>query len=489
MHVRVRGALFGVMVIACVFGAPATHAGTVAFSSQRCPDGGEPRCATGIWLVEDDGSGLRKLSVPEHPGRWNADSPSWSPDGREIAHMRYGSAGMGIWATAKDGSSTREVASLAGTGLYDIDEPVWSPDGLYIAFTGAPKPPVNHEFFQSSIYVVPAVGGPIRRLTANFHDSSPVFTPDSRRVAFKRGGPPKDPRYVGSPVGILSIGVEAGPEAKVFEGGPLGSPDQESFAFPTARIGYAPDGRSIAVASLSRIYLASPEGFESRELRSASGSADITFAWAWEGRRRLVVAAGTYTRTPESLSILDVDDPTSPPVALTRNPPDRPAGDAHPDWTPTMGEIAVPDLHPPVVELGLGTRPPGTARASRKVKRPTRVSRRLLDLQAADASGIRRIESIFGREQVRRVRIRRRCGKRRCPTVLRRRTVCRFATGRRLSRPRSCRRPFTVRHADRARWKRMVGRLPKGRYRMRLRVRDVYGRASRSRLRRITLVR
>ena len=482
-----RRVCLGVAAALFVSLVPAAHAGTVAFSSHRCPGDAEPRCSNGVWLVEDDGSGLRKLSVPEHPGLWAADSPSWSPDGREVAHMRYGSAGMGIWVTAKDGSSTRELVSLAGSGLWDIEEPVWSPDGLYIAFTGAPKPPATGEFFQHSIYVVPATGGPVRRLTANFYDSSPVFTPDSRRVAFKRSGPPKDPRYVSSPVGIMSTGVEVGQEAKLFEGGPLGSPEENSFALATAKIGFAPDARSIAVASSGRIYLASPEGLETRELRSGTGNGNITLAWAWETRPRLVVASGTYTAAPESISIFDVDDPGAPPVALTRNPPGGPAGDAHPDWTSTLGQGAIPDLHPPVVELDLGTGQAGRARVSRKARRPTRVSRRSLDLLAADASGIRRIESIFGREQVRKVRVGRRCANGRCRAVVRRRTVCRFATGRRLSRPRSCRRPITVRHAGRAGWKRTVGRLPKGRYRMRVRVRDVYGRAGGRRMRRIVL--
>lgn len=471
-------------------------AGTITFTSDRCAGDPNSECRDGIWLIGDDGTGLRRLNVPNPPEHSTDVDPTWSPDGREIAHMRFQPSGLGIWATAADGSASRQLVSTPSDVLRHVEDPVWSPDGRFVAFAGRPavdERPAGGPFVES-IYVVPAAGGPVRRLTSGFLDGRPVWTPDSQRVVFSRNGPPTVPTHYSSPIGFFSVPIDDGPLAKVFLGGPLGEPDPQSFAFATAQIGFAPDGRSIAVASLGRIYLASGETGEMTEVTTEhTGDGNITLSWAWEARPRLVIASAPYyTGNLPPLGILDVSRPGLPLVPLTRDYPDgKPAGDTQPDWNPALGVRPAVDVTPPVVQLTLGAPPVATARSAAA---PRRVSKRSFALRAADSSGIRRVEAVFGREVSKRVRVRR-CGRRagvapgRCRRVARRRTVCRFATRRSMSRKRSCGRRITLKLDSAAQLKRVVTRLPRGRYRMRLRVRDVYGRAAGPRPRRITLVR
>jgi len=289
--------------------------------------------------------------------------------------------------------------------------------------------------------------------------------------------------------GIVSVPVAGGPESRVFLGGPLGEPAEDSFGLFTAQLGFAPDGRSIAVASLGGVYLAYSDTNEMRELTTPTGDNGITLAWAWEARPRLVVASGPSTGPPSALSIFDVSDLSLPPFQLTRDYADGPAGDRDPDWVSAVPELPIVDVSPPVVDVSLGP-PPGTGVRSAGAPR---VSRQALDLRAADSSGIRGIEAVFGRESVGRVRSRRcrRSGPGRlvCRRVVRRRTVCRFATPRDFSARRSCRRPVALKLGSLDRFRSRVARLPRGKYRMRVRVRDVYGRAAGTRIRRVTLVR
>ena len=489
VSVRRLGAAIGV---ACVLAATAAAgdaaAGTVTFTSDRCANDPDRRCHTGIWLVSDDGTGLRRLNVPNEPNPGSVYSPTWSPDGREIAHLRSDPGAQGLWATAADGSSTRQLLEAPNGAVAHMEDPVWSPDGSSIAFSGLPTERTDARFSERSIYVVPAAGGPVRRLTSGLHDVRPVFTPDSRRVAFVRFKRPSNPAHSFAADGIVSVPVEGGPEARVFLGGPLGEPAETSFELFTAQLGYAPDGRSIAVASLGRVYLAFAETNEMREVAAFTGDAGVTLAWAWETRPRLVVASGPSTGPPPPLSIFDVSDLSLPPLQLTRDYADGPAGDRDPDWVSALLERPIVDVSPPVVDLSLG--PPPTSRV-RSAGGPRRVSRRALDLRAADSSGVRRIEAVFGRESVARVRSRRcrRSGRGQpvCRRVVRRRTVCRFATPRGFSSRRSCRRPISLELDSLVRFRSRVARLPVGRYRMRVRVRDVYGRAAGTRLRRVTL--
>jgi Tol biopolymer transport system component len=116
----------------------------------------------GIWSVNADGKGLRRLSVGRDSSpAWSADGrnlafarqahgasnvfrmqangrgqvrlaknaccPAWSPDGRSIAFVRNGSP----WIMNPGGGAQRRIVRSPGDGVTDL---AWSPDGRYLAY-------------------------------------------------------------------------------------------------------------------------------------------------------------------------------------------------------------------------------------------------------------------------------------------------------------------------------------------------------------------
>lgn len=110
-------------------------------------------------------------------------SPSWSPDGRQIAYVSFESKKSAIYVQTLATGERQKVSELPGIN----GAPAWSPDGSQLAMTlskdGNPD-----------IYVLDRASGNLRRITDHFAiDTEPSWSRDGSQLVFTsdRGGKPQ----------------------------------------------------------------------------------------------------------------------------------------------------------------------------------------------------------------------------------------------------------------------------------------------------------
>jgi Tol biopolymer transport system component/DNA-binding winged helix-turn-helix (wHTH) protein len=143
------------------------------------PDGSQIAYARGgeVYVKQIDGQGFLRLT--NNPA--NDATPAWSPDGRYIAFMRYAPEGNGVYLAPAIGGPERKLASVF-PGLEFWRRPAWSPDGELLAVVDR-----NAEQDPLSLYLLLVETGERRRLTHPPHalvdHHSPAFSPDGKTIA------------------------------------------------------------------------------------------------------------------------------------------------------------------------------------------------------------------------------------------------------------------------------------------------------------------
>jgi Tol biopolymer transport system component len=127
------------------------------------------------------------------PSGWGRDYV-WSSDGNRIAFVRAEDRTLRL-ADLRSGRTTELLDGVSG-----LASAPWSPDGRFLAVTSdrdgvRSKRCLRTDGMCVELYAVPVAGGPARRLTVNeTYEREPVWSPDSRRLAFLSGHEPGDPR-------------------------------------------------------------------------------------------------------------------------------------------------------------------------------------------------------------------------------------------------------------------------------------------------------
>ncbi len=246
-------------------------------------------------------SALVPVPFTAYPGLEFA--PTFSPDGSQIAFAwsPEGTEGKVDLYTKVIGS---EKALRLTTEPADWITPAWSPDGRSIAFARVELNGV------SGIYLIPALGGPARKLAAIPFGVSPQtalsWSPDGKLLAFADEHLPQSP-------GTISI-----LDMATLQKRRLGQPDPScQWSWMPA---FSPDGSSLArVCVLSmgvnEVFVEPVSGGVARRVAHVDGEIS-GFAWSGDGKSLVVAALGSLLRVPAAggepqrlLSGRDVETP------------------------------------------------------------------------------------------------------------------------------------------------------------------------------------
>jgi Tol biopolymer transport system component len=213
-------------------------------------------CGREIFVINADGSGLRRLTR-NRVADWE---PAWSPDGQKIAWLSRGhGAGADVFVMNADGSDQENLTPKPG----NRGELRWSPDGRTILFTAV-----------SDVYVMNADGSGQRNLThtPKGGESDPSWSPEGQHIAFtRRAGPPGELR-------IIVMNADGSAKHAV-------TPTSTHTGDATITAAWSPDGRRIAFDDHYVIYVVNADGSGLRRLAQ-----NATFgSWSPDGRKLIFV--------------------------------------------------------------------------------------------------------------------------------------------------------------------------------------------------------
>ncbi len=221
-----------------------------------------------LWVADSDGEGAQSALASPEP----IISPSWSPNGSQLAYVSFESRKPVIYAHDVATGKRRLLANFRGSN----SAPAWSPDGSQLVAT------LSRDG-GSQLYAISSSGGEPRRLTQSASiDTEPAFSPDGRYIYFvsDRGGSPQIYR-----MGAGGGGVERVTFTGSYNISPALSPDGRWLAY-ISRIGGAFKLHVMELGKGTATAITDTSGDESPSF--APNSRLIVYATQQQGREALL---------------------------------------------------------------------------------------------------------------------------------------------------------------------------------------------------------
>ena len=209
--------------------------------------------------------------------------PAFSPDSNQLAFVWNGEQenNQDIYVKLIDAGAPLRLTTNPAPDW----NPVWSPDGRHIAFIREGK--------SGGVFLIPALGGPERRLSSFVPASLPFEVPHSNRLAWAPDGKfiaVADKLSAAEPFSLFSLSIETG-ERRRITSPPVGYLGDKGAAF-------SPDGKLLAIvresdAGSNDLYVMSAAGGEPRRLTFVQTKMS-GLAWTADGREIVSAAVGPF---------------------------------------------------------------------------------------------------------------------------------------------------------------------------------------------------
>jgi TolB protein len=219
-------------------GVPGIFSTKIAYVVVQRPAGASPRYL--LEVADQDGYNPKPLLTSSEP----IMSPSWAPNGRQIAYVSFENRRANIYVQDISTGGRRLLTAFPGIN----GAPAWSPDGrklaLVLSKSGSPN-----------IYVMDMAGGGLKQVTRDFYiNTEPAWSPNGKSLLFtstRSGGPQ-----------IYQVNLETGSTSRVSYDGDY-----------NARASFTRDGKyAVMIHKVSGIYNIGILDLDAGTMRVLNGS-------------------------------------------------------------------------------------------------------------------------------------------------------------------------------------------------------------------------